>query len=137
MITMTRAITSAEPPMYGTSFRIGPRCLAIAAPPKAPAEVPTTVMPICTVARNVSGSLRSRKSALAPPLAWLTSSSMRDLRSETTAISEPARAPLISINTKMNSRSERMSQPPRIAPDSTPVAGEAYYGARVLRLSTA
>ncbi len=52
-----------------------------------------SVTPICTVARNDSGLLRSFLAATAPPRFSATSWSMRVLRTETSAISAPEKSP--------------------------------------------
>ena len=74
---------------------------AIDEPPNAAAVAPTTVMPICTVARKPSGLARSSATDRAPGFPSATSSASRVFRSDTIAISAPEKIPFTRTRTRM------------------------------------
>src|SRR5262245_31030395 len=75
-------------------------CLETVAPLKAPARMPISVMPICTVERKRSGASASSRAARAP--ASLSARCCnRAFRDDTTAISDMAKTPLAISNRMM------------------------------------
>src|SRR5690606_14165480 len=74
------------------------------AAPNAPVKTPTRVMPIWTVARKRLGdsASSSARRAFASPSAALTR--RRDLRAETTAISDMANTPFARMRSRMSAR---------------------------------
>jgi hypothetical protein len=103
-ITSTSATESADSP------RPTPRSTsAIApapwAPPNVAAAVPTTVRPICSVARNRSGRSRSDCTASARLSPRRMYSESRVLRTDRSAISAPANIPLPTIRARMRRKS--------------------------------
>ena len=99
----TRATAGQRARAYGASRP------ARAAPPNAAAVAPTTVIPTWTVARNRSGSSRSRFTARADERPSSTSWASRVLRSEMIAISAPAKTPFASTSARMIAISTRIS----------------------------
>ena len=67
-------------------------------PEKRPVSIPIRVIPICIVERKRSGFSASLSAVRAPELPLLASISRRDLRAETTAISDIEKMPLSNIN---------------------------------------
>ena len=68
------------------------------APEIAPLTMPTRVMPICTVERNLPGSAASCSAVFAPPLPRSASIRSRAVRAETIASSDIENTPLSTIN---------------------------------------
>jgi hypothetical protein len=107
--------------MLGYCERYSASGSAMAAPPNAPASVPTSVMPTCTVARKRSGlsaSSSARRAVWSPASARCCS---RDLRAETRAISLMANTPFATSS----SRTTRTSVP---IPIPSSVSSASYNG---------
>ena len=77
------------------------------APPKAPATMPTRVMPICTVESMRPGSRASASARRAPRPPLRASASSRAGRAETTAISDMAKKPFSSTSARTTSDLEQ------------------------------
>jgi len=73
-------------------------------PEKAPAKIPISVIPICTVDRNRPGSLASLSAHCAPPLPALASALSRASRADTIAISLIDSTPLSATRAMIRSR---------------------------------
>ena len=99
--TNPKAILSA----YGARnsiWAIGPVSFAASvAPPNAPAKMPTSVMPICTVERKRLGASASSSATFARPLPWSARRRNRAFFEDTTAISAIAKTPFAISNRKM------------------------------------
>src|ERR1043166_8602132 len=85
----------------------GLRVAIAAAPPIADARELTIVTPICTVARNLSGSFLRRATAAADLTPFSNRAWMRDLRVAIMAISDAAKKPFARIKTNMNAASNQ------------------------------
>src|SRR5947207_1895003 len=85
----------------------GFRVAIAAAPPMADASELTIVTPICTVARNLSGSFLRRATAAADFTPFSSIASMRDFRVAIMAISEAAKKPFARIKPNMNAASNQ------------------------------
>ena len=70
-------------------------------PENIPVRIPITVMPICMVDRNRSGSSASFRAVFAVLLPLFISLERLDFRAETRAISDMARIPFSSIRIKI------------------------------------
>jgi hypothetical protein len=77
---------------------MGDSSSAIVAPPKAPARVPTKVMPIWIVERNSLGVFARSKAVFALLFPSSAICCSLDLREDTTAISDIAKMPLAIIS---------------------------------------
>jgi hypothetical protein len=91
--TRVKPISAPKGPMMGIGSSQAAMVAERRAPPKAPARMPTRVMPTCTVGRNRCGSSASAMAAAAPalPLRCIAASLVR--RAETMANSLIAKAP--------------------------------------------
>lgn len=95
------AILSERPARRSISATIRAR----SCPPNAAAVAPTTVIPIWTVARNLSGCARISISARAERFPSSASSRTRVLRTESIAISAPANKPFPRMSITMRTSS--------------------------------
>ncbi len=66
--TAPMAMVCPWPASAGNCSSQPPSLWAIVAPPKAPARTPTSVIPTCTVERNLLGSATSLSATRAPRL---------------------------------------------------------------------
>src|SRR3569832_1798705 len=106
MITSPMPMASPYGWSSGKVLSQAPHCSPRVAPPYAPAPIPMTVMPICTVERKPLGSSMSRSAAAAPRKPQLTMRFRRERRDETTASSDMAKTP----NNKKNKKKKKISQ---------------------------
>src|SRR3569833_1950628 len=82
-------------------------CSLRVAPPYAPAPIPMTVMPICTVERKPLGSSMSRSAAAAPREPRLTMRFRRERRDATTARYDMAKTPFNKMSKKIMNISQK------------------------------
>lgn len=109
---MTTAIARPDDPITGSADNAPAIGSESAAPPNAPARIPTRVIPIWTVERKRSGAAARSKATPAPRLPWSARACSRAGRAETTDSSEAANTPLIAINTNRIRRLTRITDAP-------------------------
>ena len=85
----------------GTDSKIGLSTSMAATPPMADARLPITVMPTCTVARNLSGSSFNLFTTSAECIPFFDNSSNLLLLADIMAISEPEKNPFAKINSNI------------------------------------
>ena len=119
--TIVSAMPPLQRPITGTPASRSASGSAMVAPPYAPANTPTNVIPTCTVARKRLGSPTSASAAAAGASPASASACKRDLRDDTTAISAIANAPFAKISSTTNTISNptRTSNGSRSAPART------------------
>ena len=97
--TMPTPIASARPCDSPASISHAVSRWPSVAPEKAPDSTPISVMPICTVERNLPGSEASASARREPVTPFSTSAASRAGREETMASSDIESRPLTTIRT--------------------------------------
>jgi hypothetical protein len=112
----------------GNSASHAASLLATVAPENAPARMPISVMPICTVGRNVPGASASASAERAPGTPARAMALSLALRAETTASSDIAKKPLSRIRARTMSASVySIGGFPRIAPMVRPPPCRVHF----------